>query len=40
MQITPSGQACGAQVTGLDLTQSLDRDTIEAIRTAWLEHLF
>lgn len=38
MKITPSGQACGAQVTGLDLTQSLDRDTIEAIRAAWLEH--
>ena len=38
MKITPSGQACGAQVTGIDLTQPLDRETIEAIRAAWLEH--
>jgi taurine dioxygenase len=36
--ITPSGQACGATVTGVDLTRPLDADTIAAIRAAWLEH--
>jgi len=39
LKISPSGQACGAEVTGVDLTQDLDPKTIEAIRTAWLEHL-
>ncbi|MEP6391052.1 MAG: TauD/TfdA family dioxygenase [Halioglobus sp.] len=36
--VTPSGQVCGAAVTGVDLTQPLDADTIAAIRAAWLEH--
>lgn len=39
LKISPSGQACGAEVTGVDLTQDLDPKTIEAIRAAWLEHL-
>lgn len=38
MKITPSGQACGAEVTGVDLTQPLAPDAIAAIRKAWLEH--
>ncbi|WP_339690147.1 TauD/TfdA family dioxygenase [uncultured Parasphingorhabdus sp.] len=38
MKINPSGQACGAEVTGIDLTQPLSPDNIAAIRSAWLEH--
>lgn len=36
--VTPSGQACGATVTGLDLSSPLDAATVRAVRTAWLEH--
>ncbi len=39
MRITPSGQACGAEVTGIDLSQPLAADTVAALRAAWLEHL-
>lgn len=39
LQITPSGQACGATVTGIDLTKPLDEAMISEIREAWLEHL-
>ena len=39
IQVTPSGQACGATVTGVDLTAPLDDETIADIRAAWLEHL-
>lgn len=38
LEITPSGQACGAEVRGIDLTQPLDAGTIAEIRKAWLEH--
>ena len=38
LKVTPSGQACGARITWLDLTQPLDRAAIAEIRTAWLEH--
>ena len=38
IHITPSGQACGANVTGVDLSQPLDADTVADIRAAWLEH--
>ena len=38
LTITPSGQACGARVTGVDLTRSLDTDTVAEIRAAWLDH--
>lgn len=38
LNITVSGQACGASVTGIDLTQELSADTIDEIRAAWLEH--
>lgn len=37
--ITPSDQACGASITGVDLTQDLDAGTVGEIRAAWLEHL-
>ena len=36
--VTPSGQACGAEITGVDLTGLLDAATIGEIRAAWLEH--
>lgn len=39
LTITPSGQACGAAITGVDLSQPLDPATVSAIRAAWLEHL-
>ena len=37
-QVEPSGQACGARVTGVDLSAKFDAATIAAIRAAWLEH--
>lgn len=36
--ITPSGQACGARVTGIDLSRPLREQTIAEIRRAWLTH--
>jgi taurine dioxygenase len=38
LAITPSGQACGASVRGVDLSQPLDAATVAALRAAWLEH--
>ncbi len=38
MQVEPSGQACGARVTGVDFSTDLDEATIKTIRAAWLEH--
>lgn len=38
LTVTPSGQACGASVTGVDLSQPLDAATVDAIRSAWLAH--
>ena len=38
IEVTPSGQACGASVTGLDLAADLDQATITAVREAWMEH--
>ena len=38
LQVQPSGRACGARVTGVDLSAALDGETIAAIRAAWLEH--
>ncbi|MCB1690600.1 MAG: TauD/TfdA family dioxygenase [Halioglobus sp.] len=37
-EVTPSGQACGAEITGVDLSGALDAATISALRAAWLEH--
>ncbi len=38
LDVTPSGQACGATVRGLDLTSELDASTVAEVRTAWLAH--
>ncbi|MFT4797886.1 MAG: taurine dioxygenase [Candidatus Azotimanducaceae bacterium] len=38
MQITPSGQACGAAVTGVDLTEPLSPHQVAEIRAGWLTH--
>lgn len=38
VRVEPSGQACGARVTGVDLKAPLDSQTVAAIRAAWLEH--
>jgi taurine dioxygenase len=36
--VSPSGQSCGARVTGVDLSRPLESDTVAEIRAAWLEH--
>lgn len=36
--VEPSGQVCGARVTGVDLSAPLDVGTVAGIRAAWLEH--
>ena len=38
MVVTPSGQACGATVTGIDLTGPLAAEVVAEIRAAWLLH--
>ena len=38
IEVTPSGQACGATVRGVDLGQPLDDATVAEVRSAWLEH--
>ncbi len=38
IEVVVSGQACGATVRGVDLTEPLMSETVEAIRRAWLEH--
>jgi taurine dioxygenase len=38
INVVKSGQACGATVTGADLTAPLDTETVAEIRSAWLEH--
>lgn len=38
MKIEPTGQACGAAVTGVDLSAPLAVDAVAAIRAAWLTH--
>ena len=39
LEIAPSGEACGAVVRGVDLTQPLAKETVDEIRSAWLDHL-
>ena len=36
--ITPTGEACGAVITGVDLTRPLSDETVAELRAAWLEH--
>ena len=38
IQVTPSDQACGATVTGVDLSRRLDAEVLRTVRSAWLEH--
>ena len=38
LEIRPSGEACGADVSGVNLSEPLDPQTVAAIRAAWLEH--
>lgn len=38
LTLTPSGRACGARVTGVDLAGELSPDLIAEIRAAWLAH--
>ena len=38
IRVEPSGQACGATVTGIDLSKPLTPDDVAAIRAAWLRH--
>lgn len=38
MRVEPSGQACGASVTGVDLTAPLSADLVASIRAEWLQH--
>ena len=38
ISVTPTGQACGAFVEGVDLSRDLDPATVGAIRRHWLEH--
>ena len=37
--ITPSGQALGADISGLDLSQPLSPSTVAALQAAWNQHL-
>ena len=39
MRIKPSGMACGAEVTGIDLAQPLAPGDVAALRAAWTRHL-
>ncbi|MDP6175712.1 MAG: TauD/TfdA family dioxygenase, partial [Rhodospirillales bacterium] len=39
MTITPLTQALGAGITGLDLREPLDADTVRALTEAWREHI-
>ena len=36
--VTPSGQACGAAVAGVDLSKDLGDYLVADIRAAWIEH--
>ncbi|MEO1554644.1 MAG: TauD/TfdA family dioxygenase [Pseudomonadota bacterium] len=38
LTVTPSGQSCGARITGIDISQLLSDAVISGLRKAWLEH--
>lgn len=38
LEIIPSGEACGAEIRGVDLTRPLRQETVAEIRAAWLAH--
>ncbi|NNC52717.1 MAG: TauD/TfdA family dioxygenase [Erythrobacter sp.] len=38
LRVEPSGQACGARVSGLDLSKPISAELAAQIRKVWLEH--
>lgn len=38
INVQPSGAACGAFITGVDLSEPLDAATVSEIRSAWMDH--
>ncbi len=38
MHVEPTAAACGAAVTGIDLSQALSADLVAELRAHWLEH--
>ena len=38
LSFQPTGSACGARVTGVDLTEPLDEAAVAELRAAWFEH--
>lgn len=38
MNVELTGAACGARVTGIDLSDPLSRETLSELRSHWLEH--
>lgn len=38
LTVEPSGQACGARVTGLNLSRPVSKEQAAEIRSIWLEH--
>jgi taurine dioxygenase len=39
IQVVPLSPACGAEIKGVDLTKPLSKETVDAIKDAWNEHL-
>jgi taurine dioxygenase len=39
IQVTPLSQACGAEISGVDLTRPLAKETVQAIRDAWNKYI-
>jgi len=37
--VTPLSSACGAEISGVDLTRDLSKETVRAIKDAWANHL-
>jgi len=37
--VTPLSSACGAEISGVDLTRDLSKETVRAIKDAWAKHL-
>src|SRR4051794_326526 len=39
LQVKPLSPACGAEISGVDLTKPLSQEQVEAIKAAWAKHL-
>jgi len=39
IKVTPLSGACGAEISGVDITQELSNKTVAAIRKAWNDHI-